>query len=110
MNDDDVRAVVVEMLRHMGYDVLEARDGESGLRLVASAAPALAIIDFLMPGMNGAEVARQARIGRPDLPIIFISGYGDTEAMEAIPNAGLLRKPVGAAQLNASVVHALQVG
>lgn len=49
--------------------------------------PALAIIDYLMPGMNGAEVARQVRLRTPDLPIIFISGYADSHAIDAIPRA-----------------------
>ena len=41
----------------------EAHDGESGLRKLAELQPALAIIDYLMPGMNGGEVARKARWG-----------------------------------------------
>ena len=46
-----------------------------------------------MPGMNGAEMARQAREIQPDLPIVFVSGYSDTLALDAIFDAVVLRKP-----------------
>jgi FixJ family two-component response regulator len=56
----------------------------------------LLLLDFAMPGMNGAEVAEQARAARPDLPVIFISGYADSAAMGAALDgrALVLAKPV----------------
>jgi FixJ family two-component response regulator len=51
------------------------------------------MFDFLMPEMNGAELARKARMLVPDLPIVFISGYSDTLALNAIDGAVVLRKP-----------------
>jgi hypothetical protein len=68
-DDPDVRNVIVELLRSMHYDVSEAQDGESGLRKLEQLQPALAIIDYLMPGMNGGEVARKARLHIPALRI-----------------------------------------
>ena len=39
------------------------------------------VLDFAMPGMNGAEVAREVRARRPGLPILFVTGYADAEAL-----------------------------
>lgn len=106
-DDPDVRAVLVELLRSMRYEVTEAHDGETGLRKLAENQPALAIIDYLMPGMNGGEVARKARQQLPALPILFISGYADSAAIAAIPYARLLRKPILPEELEQAVTIAL---
>jgi signal transduction histidine kinase/CheY-like chemotaxis protein len=98
-DDDLVRGVIVEALRDGGFSVIEAPDGATGLELLEKHEPAAAIIDFLMPGLNGADVARRAQVRRPDLPIIFVSGYYDTMALDAISGAVVLRKPVDMAQL-----------
>ncbi|HEX8594413.1 MAG TPA: response regulator [Pseudomonas sp.] len=94
MDDDEcVRGVLAESLRSAGYVVSEAHNGSSGLELIREQHYAAAVIDFLMPGMNGAEMARQAREIQPDLPIVFVSGYSDTLALDAIFDAVVLRKP-----------------
>jgi len=108
-DDPDVRSVIVELLRSMHYEVVEAHDGETGLRKLEELQPALAIIDYLMPGMNGGEVARKARQQFPALPILFISGYADSEAIAAIPRAQLLRKPILPKELEKAVSGALAV-
>jgi len=106
-DDPDVRSVIVELLRSMQYEVIEAADGETGLRKLAQLQPALAIIDYLMPGMNGGEVARRARQQFPALPILFMSGYADSAAIAAIPRAQLLRKPILPRALEQAVSGAL---
>jgi signal transduction histidine kinase/CheY-like chemotaxis protein len=93
-DDDNVRAALGEIFRTAGYRVIESGDGEAGLDLLETYKPAAAIIDFLMPGMNGAQVARIARSLMPDLPIIFVSGYYDTLSLEGIADAVVMRKPV----------------
>ena len=107
-DDDSVRAVIVDGLRMVGYEVIEARDGDAGLDALTRVQPAAAIIDFIMPGMNGAEVARRARQLLPDLPVIFVSGYFDTEALSGIAGATIMRKPVdldGLQRTISSVLH-----
>ncbi|MBW8752663.1 MAG: response regulator [Sphingomonadales bacterium] len=99
-DDDGVRAVIADGLTHAGFEVLEAKDGETGLALIRQHAPAAAVIDFLMPGLNGAEVARRAQLHRPNLPIIFVSGYSDTVALEGVAGAVVLRKPFDIKRLN----------
>lgn len=94
--DDDasVRHVIVDALRGAGYEVAEAEDGAGGLALLETMRPDAAIVDFAMPGMDGAEVGRRARLLHPALPLIFVSGYFDTAALEAVPDVTVLRKPV----------------
>ena len=107
-DDDSVRAVLVEALRGAGYEVMEARDGQAGLEALERLQPSAAIIDFIMPGMNGAEVARRARLVMPDLPVVFVSGYFDTAALDGISGAMIVRKPIdleGLQRTIASVLH-----
>jgi signal transduction histidine kinase/CheY-like chemotaxis protein len=107
-DDEGVRSVIVDALRAAGFIVTEAGDGESGLALLDHVEPAAAVIDFLMPGMNGAEVARIAQLRRPGLPIVFVSGYSDTLALDGIAGAVVLRKPFDIAGLSralSTVLH-----
>ena len=77
-----VRAVILEMLDEQGYQTLEAVDGPSGLRMLRRNEQ----IDFLvtdvgLPGMNGRQLADQARETRPGLKILFITGYAESVAI-----------------------------
>jgi PAS domain S-box-containing protein len=94
-DDDDVRDFLVESLESLGHTVYRAADGEEALACVHAECPDLALIDYAMPGMHGAEVARLARASYPELPIVFVTGYADTEQLEAAlgPDAPVLRKP-----------------
>ena len=67
--------------------------------------PDALIVDFAMPGMDGAEVAREARALRPDLPIIFASGYSETAAIKAVmrDRSRLLQKPFNVRELQAAL-------
>jgi CheY-like chemotaxis protein len=109
-DDDDVRRMLTETLAMLGHRVMEAADGAAGLRLLARARPDILIVDFAMPGMNGAEVARQARASHPDLTILFASGYADTDAIEqaAGPGAPVLRKPFRIDELQALLAELLR--
>ena len=72
-----VRELAAERLRELGYAVLEAGDGPAALRLMRSAARVdLLVTDVGLPGgLNGRQVADAARERRPDLPVLFITGY-----------------------------------
>ncbi len=79
--DDEptVRMLVVEVLEELGYAAIEAADGASGLKLLQSDIRVdLLVTDVGLPGgMNGRQMADAARIGRPDLKILFITGYAE---------------------------------
>jgi CheY-like chemotaxis protein len=76
-DDDDVRAYTVEILREIGYHVLEAHDGPAALRLLARAETKVDLLftDVVMPEMSGRELAEQARQLRPGLKVLYTSGY-----------------------------------
>ncbi|MEQ7874791.1 PAS domain-containing protein [Sphingomonas sp. ASV193] len=100
-DDPDVRGYIVSTLEERGYSVSEATDGTSGLAAFAATSPDLVVVDYLMPGMTGAEVAQAMLSERPDQKILFVSGYSETEAIRrAAPDAALLTKPFRPAALD----------
>src|SRR5450755_2348757 len=92
-----VRAVIVEMLEGQGYRTLEAVDGPSGLRMLRNHERVdLLLTDVGLPGMNGRQLADQARETRPDLKILFITGYAESVAMSdgfLQPGMEMITKP-----------------
>ena len=87
-----VRALVVEVLRRHGYDVLEAVDGAAALELAAlHGGPIhLLLTDIDMPRLNGQELHRKLRAERPETRTLFMSGLPPTELRSVAP---FLAKP-----------------
>ena len=107
-DDPDVRGFIVETLEEQGYQVREASDGRSGLAAMAREKPDLVVLDFIMPGLSGAEVANRILLKAPETPILFVSGYSETEAVKRVaPDAPLLTKPFRADALDKAVRSAL---
>src|SRR5437762_23366 len=70
--------------------------------------PDLVVLDFIMPGLSGAEVASRILADLPDQPILFVSGYSETEAVKCTaPDAPLLMKPFRSEALEKAVRAAL---
>jgi CheY-like chemotaxis protein len=95
--DDEgpVRALAVQTLELLGYRVLEADSGAAALAVLESERPDLLLLDYAMPGMNGAELAGLVRERWPEVPIVFASGHADTAAVDQAlgGRATILRKP-----------------
>ncbi len=107
-DDPDVREFIVASLVECGHRVRAAPDGPSGLVLFAAERPELVVIDFIMPGMSGAEVARRLLADVPDQLLLFVSGYSETAAISrAAPDAPLLTKPFRAEALDQAVSEIL---
>jgi CheY-like chemotaxis protein len=91
-----IRTQIVEALQDLGCTVLEAEDGTRGLQEVRSPGPIdLLITDIGLPGLNGRQLADSARMSRPGLPVLFITGYAGT-ALDGSPlTAGMeiMHKP-----------------
>jgi CheY-like chemotaxis protein len=78
-DEDAIRKLESHMLRQAGYDVVLADDAQDALKMVQAQKPVdLVIADVHMPDMNGDEMARQIRAMRPELKILFVTGYSDT--------------------------------
>jgi len=97
-----------EMLGELGYRVVEAASAEEAMRLVRrSERFDLLGTDHLMPGMSGTDLARLVRSARPDVPVLVVSGYADTEGIAAdLPQ---LTKPFRRDELAASVAQIVNV-
>lgn len=108
-DNDDVRGFLQDVLGASGYAVTACDSGEACLRDLEERVPDLLMLDFAMPGMNGAETALMARARRPGLPIILVTGYADSEALETSlgSDAVVLRKPFQQAELIAAIDRAL---
>ena len=103
-DDPDVREFIVATLEELGYRVREAADGEQGLAAMEREPADLIVLDFVMPGLSGAEVANRILAERPDQAILFVSGYSETEAVKRVaPHAPLLAKPFRADALDKAV-------
>lgn len=99
-----VRYIGATGLRHLGYTVLEAENGVDALLLVDRYTDVidLLITDVVMPQMGGRELAERFREIRPDVPVIYTSGYTDTAIVhEGVLEPGLafLQKPFTPAAL-----------
>jgi len=91
-----VRTLVRQILKGQGYTLLEAGHGEEA-RAIAQAYPQpihLLITDMVMPGQTGSEVALALRAERPDIKVIYLSGYADLAAVgPMVPGSVLIQKP-----------------
>jgi signal transduction histidine kinase len=107
-DDPDVRQIMSGVLSDLGYRVKEAASGEVALDILKDYRPDLLVLDFGMPGPNGAEVAASARQLNEGLKILFVSGYSDTSAIEeAVGKTTLLHKPFRPAEFAAAVRSSL---
>jgi response regulator NasT len=96
--DDDqlLAAFLSEVLRHAGYDTVQAYSADQALAQVAEREPDMALLDIHMPGMSGLELAKQLN-RNTSVPVMFLSGRGDSDAAKqaaAYGAVGFVVKPV----------------
>lgn len=106
--DDEpaVAAVTVGFLAKAGFQVMECHNGESAIDLVRQRSDiGLVIMDLLMPEMNGDECARRISVIRPDLKVLFVTGYADRTTLPS--DAHVLAKPFTRERLLAGVENLL---
>jgi signal transduction histidine kinase/CheY-like chemotaxis protein len=81
-DEEAVRALIVDVLQELGYRTMEAVDGPSGLEVLQSGAKIdLLVTDVGLPGLNGRQLADAARVSRPELKILFVTGYAHNAAV-----------------------------
>ena len=98
-DDDAVREVTANLLVDLGYHVIEAGSGGAALDLIERHHISAVVLDFAMPGMNGADLARELRARRPQVPILFATGYADAEALMGVGDHQIVHKPFVQAEL-----------
>ena len=112
-DEDAVRGVAAKLLRARGYEVIEAASGEEALEIAESHAGEidLMISDVVMPGMQGPDLLKQARQYLGTAPVMFISGYAESEfsdLLEGESNVSFLPKPIDIKTLAERVKQELQ--
>ncbi|SDE06893.1 ATP-binding protein [Limimaricola pyoseonensis] len=103
-----VRAFAARALRMRGLSVIEAEDGEAALDILRDADLEVDIIvtDVIMPGKDGPTWVREAQLARPDVQVVFVSGYAEddfSDQQAEIPNSTFLPKPFSLNELAATV-------
>jgi len=107
-DEDDVRDLVVYRLSRSGYDVVEARDGEEALQLAARTTPDLAVLDVMMPKVDGYEVTRRLRADAATsrIPVILLTSRSQESDVSEGFDVGAddyLKKPFNPDELTARV-------
>jgi two-component system cell cycle sensor histidine kinase/response regulator CckA len=114
-DDELLRNLVVRMLQGAGYRVIEAKNAETALDTLKASKPGIDLLltDAIMPGKSGAELLEQAKVIRPELRSLLMSGYtGDLVALRGgrLPEATFLEKPFTRHSLLGKVRSALRSG
>ncbi|MGF6593844.1 response regulator [Pseudomonas sp. 2835] len=107
-DDDIVRMLTVEVLEELGFRVLEAANAQEALAILSDSNNSLALMltDVGLPDMNGKDLAVKARELRPELPVLFASGYGDN--LDVPADMHQIAKPFSIDQLRDKVKGILQ--
>jgi CheY-like chemotaxis protein len=96
-DDESVRLLVRELLIELGYRPIEASEGQAASEILASGETiSMMISDVGLPGINGRQLAEIARASRPDLPILFVTGYAENAALRSQflgTNMDMITKP-----------------
>ncbi len=114
-DDDDARATLAAMVTELGYRVLVAENGARALPILEQERPVnILLSDVIMPGgMSGIDLAKAARKRRPDLKVLFVSGYDRMAIAQATrydDSLKLLNKPFSLSDLGRELLALLQGG
>ena len=110
-DEDDVRALLSDVLQVGRFRVIAARSGRQALELAtAQASPvALLVTDIVMPGMSGTELADALRVRYPAIKVVFMSGYAERERVRELrPDEQFIAKPFLPAKLFSTVESLLR--
>ncbi len=114
-DDDGVRQLTRRILEDFGFGVLEARNGSEALTHLDAGSPRIdaVVSDVVMPGMGGRELVGRLRLRRPDLPVLFLSGYTGDEVSDEVRgqlHQAFLQKPFSPDALGAALEELLAEG
>jgi CheY-like chemotaxis protein len=95
-----------ETLKGSGCGLLSATKGSDGLNIIESSDVDLVFLDLKMPEINGAELFRRIKMIRPNLPVVIMTGYPNSDLMDqALMEGpfGLMKKPIGEREIKAAI-------
>jgi CheY-like chemotaxis protein len=109
----DVRRVLTLGLRHLGYEIVEADTGSSGIAQTVSESPDLVLVDLSLPDVNGLEIARVIKQNprTAEIPLVALSGHSEREIAPKVLEAGMaayLMKPIQTEELVQVIEKATQ--
>jgi two-component system cell cycle sensor histidine kinase/response regulator CckA len=110
-DEDMVRAVAERALARAGFEITPCPDGEAGLAAINSGKEFdIVVSDVVMPGMDGPAMVRAIRAQRPNIPVLFMSGYAEEQLRKDIdiPNMHFIPKPFSVASISDKVSGILQ--
>ncbi len=110
-DDQEFRKAMKKMFEKSGYDVTVAADGQEGLDALSKKTFDLIISDLRMPNLNGMELMEELRRRKINLPVIFITAYGEVESYMDLMNLGAfeyINKPVKGQEILGVVRKALE--
>jgi CheY-like chemotaxis protein len=109
-DEADMRGTIGELLRYNGYEVESVASGAEALLAVNNRMPQLVLLDLMLPGMSGIDVAHQLHAMNPALPILFVSGHAAPDGLkDSVPGVRVLRKPFQSDELYAEVRRCLDI-
>lgn len=99
-DDTTLRDLVIRILSEKGFGVLTAGDAYEAIRILAERQVDLLFADIIIPGMDGVQLAKQARLMRPGIKVLFTTGYAQKAVeRDAIRHGKILLKPVRESEL-----------
>lgn len=110
-DDTDIASNMSDILTDLGYQTAVAHDGKSAIALAKSSAFDVALLDFKMPDMDGAELYKQIKSLQPDMIAIMVTAYAGSGGTERAMSAGtwqVMRKPVDFSKLLAFIEEAVR--
>src|SRR5204862_3613322 len=110
-DDEEARVALARILAADGFEAITAVDGEAAIGRVASDPPAVVLLDRIMPGLDGIETLRRLKAIAPEVPVIIVTGYGDTSSAVQAMKLGAddyLTKPLQIDQILIAVRRAAE--
>ncbi|HDI52110.1 response regulator [candidate division KSB1 bacterium] len=105
-DEADFRDIFSEILCQMGYRVVVAKDGAEAIELIKQVKIDIALVDFLMPEMDGVELLRRIKKQTPSTEVILVTGYESVNSVAEAVNQGAydyITKPIDFGKLEAVI-------
>ncbi len=112
-DDEIVRSVCMDLLHHLGFSTIEAKDGDQALAIFGERAEEIScvILDLTMPRRDGVGTFQEMKRRRPDVKVILCSGYSEQESLSRFAGeglAGFLQKPYQLGELKDRIERVLK--